>query len=75
MKLRIIKKCGLFYPQFFKKGRYSDSWCGFGLPNVKYTTLEQAKKFLVVVEESCDPCVGECNKVVFQNFSSEKLRG
>ena len=53
MKLRVIKKSGLFIPQFYKKeyyGRYS--WCGFCTPNVKFAKPELAMDFVELLEKS-----------------------
>jgi hypothetical protein len=69
MKLRIIKKSGLFIPQFYKKSYYgSNSWYGFCAPNVKFTKPELAMDFVKLLEKSV-PAVNKSEKaeVIYSN--------
>jgi len=71
MKLRIIKKSGLFIPQFYQKSRYgygSNSWYGFCTPNVKFAKQELAMDFVKLLEKSV-PSVNKSEKleVIYSN--------
>jgi hypothetical protein len=69
MKLRIIKKSGLFIPQFYKKSYYgSTSWSGFCTPNVKFAKSELAMEFVKLLEKSI-PTVNKSEKmeIIYSN--------
>jgi hypothetical protein len=69
MKLRIIKKSGLFIPQFYKKVYYGrNAWSGFCTPNVKFAKSELAMDFVKLLEKSVPSLnKGEKSEVFYSN--------
>ena len=73
MKIRIIKKSGLFIPQFYKKSYYGHSWSGFCSPNVKFTKSELAMDFVKLLEKSVPVFnKGEKAEVIYSNEETKE---
>lgn len=75
MKLRIVTKCGLFIPQYYKKNRYTygHSWTGFCQPNIRFASEKMAKDFLNMIEVSIPATFnGKKCDVVYKNYKDKE---
>ncbi len=73
MKLRIIKKSGLFIPQYCRKGYYYNGWVGFCTPNIKFTKSDLAKDFIDLIEKAVPSCNSPSKtEIIYSNPEAKK---